>query len=324
MFLENEAQNSRDQAFGPLSYPPLTQHGSAAHNLANYFSPMTTWQDAWYSSGDCPIPPPLVGGKNHVVVMSSVTTGSHKRVNVGTLFADLSMFWGTVEFLINNPKDSKRIKRNAHLLPRPEPLSKEQLIEASETYGDTIALFAESFLGSGQFCSRGECWDLAHEALKYFQDFDYVPKPIPSIGRTHGHLIFEARVSDGGRKMEGRWRGGDNRIRRGDIVEWRKVRIGLRGGFARLGDPDHTAIIISDVILKRSPNDGDLMNPADLGTLTVIEQSQGSLPEKRDYDLKYLEEGEMWVYRPISMQVYLGVADLTAEAPDNHVRLKTL
>jgi hypothetical protein len=124
--------------------------------------------------------------------------------------------------------------------------------------------------------------------------------------------------------MEGRWRGGDNRIRRGDIVEWRKVRIGLPGGFATLGDPDHTAIIIADAVPRRSPSDGELMSPADFGSITVVEQSQGKLPERTDYDLKCLQEGEMWVYRPISMQTYLGVAELTAEAPDNHVRLKKL
>jgi hypothetical protein len=284
---------------------------------------MTPWQEPWYSS-DRPFPPPLVGGKEHVVTMSSITRGFQNVLNIGTLFSDLSMFWGTVEFLKNNPRDSRTIKRIALYLPRPESLSQGQLIEAHETYGDTIALYAESFLGSGQFCGRGECWDLAHEALKYFQDFDFVPKPIPSIGRTHGHLIFEARVSERGRTTEGRWRGGDNRIRRGDIVEWRKVRIRLRGGFATLGDPDHTAIIITDVVPRCSPSDGEHMSPADIGTLTVIEQSQGKLPERTDYDLKCLEEGEMWVYRPISMQVYLGVVDLTAEAPDNHVRLKRL
>jgi hypothetical protein len=256
--------------------------------------------------------------------MSSITTGSHKTLNIGTLFSDLSMFWGTVEFLKNNPRDSRSTKRIARYLPSPESLSQEELNEAHETYGDTIAQYAESFLESGQVCGRGECWDLAHEALKYFQDYDYVPKPIPSIGRTHGHLIFEARVSDGGRKMEGRWRGGDNRIRRGDIVEWRKVRIGLRGGFATLGDPDHTAVIIAEVIPRCSPSDGEHMSPADIGTLTVIEQSLGKLPERADYDLKSLEEGEMWIYRPISMQAYLGVGDLTADAPDYHVRLMQL
>jgi len=123
--------------------------------------------------------------------------------------------------------------------------------------------------------------------------------------------------------MEGRWRGGDNRIRRGDIVEWRKVRIGRQSGFATLGDPDHTAIITADVIPRCSPSDGGSMRPADIGVITVIEQSLGKLPERIDYDLKCLEEGEMWVYRPISMKVYLGVADITAEV-DKGVRLKKL
>lgn len=257
-------------------------------------------------------------------VTSSVTMGSHKTINVGALFSDLSVFWGTVNFTTTRPADPKTTKRAAAYLPPPDALDRERLVEAHETYGDTIALYAESFLGSGQVCARGECWDLANEALKYFQDYDYVPKPVPSISRTHGHLIYEARAKDGGRMKEGRWRGGDNRIRRGDIIEWRKVRIALPNGFSILGNPDHTAIIVADVELKSSPKDGETLSPMEVGVITVIEQSQGKLPDKREYDLRCLEEGEVWIYRPISMEVYLGLRELSAVVPEGHERLKIL
>ena len=315
---------STSQSFAPLSYPPATQSGSAALDLAHYFSPTTVWVDAWYSS-DSSVPPPLIGGKNHTHVMSWMTTGYHKAINIGVLFSDLSVFWGTVEFVTTSPKDPKTTKRSAKYLRCPDALPREILIEAHKTYGDTIALFAESYLNTGQVCARGECWDLANEGLKYCANFDYIPKPVLSTSCTHGHLIYEARAQDHGKKMEGRWRGGDDRIRRGDIVQWKNARLGAgNGGYFIMGNPDHTSIVSSDVIPKDSPIDGESFNPANVGIVSVVEQSPGKLPKRADYDLRCFEEGEIWVYRPISMEVYLGITELSAEAPVNHKRLETL
>jgi hypothetical protein len=55
-------------------------------------------------------------------------------------------------------------------------MDKVALLEEHEICGETITAFAESFLGTGQFCAREECWDLADQALEYFDDFDYVPQ----------------------------------------------------------------------------------------------------------------------------------------------------
>jgi hypothetical protein len=69
-------------------------------------------------------------------------------------------------------------------LPRPKALGWQELVEAHELYLETIALFAESLLGTGQPCrARGEYCDLADpsQALKYFKQYDYIPKPVPSM-----------------------------------------------------------------------------------------------------------------------------------------------
>lgn len=130
--------------------------------------------------------------------------------------------------------------------------------------------------------------------------------------------------------MIGRWRGGDDRIRRGDIAEWRRVKIGIKGAppgsFYTLGDPDHTAVIVSDSIPSSAttPKDGGNLRPSDLGVIAVVEQSLGQPPERREYDLSHFKEGEMWIYRPISMKAYLGVSDITAAAPDSLRGLQTL
>ena len=301
-----------------LSYPPRTKHGSAALDLIHYFAPSTPWSDVWYN-GKMPLPPALVGNSHSLHMLSMMSQGSQKSISIAATFSDLSFFWGTVEFTTNNPSDMNHVKRNAVYLPRPKALDRQELVEAHELYGETIALFAESFLGTGQPCARGECWDLADQALKYFEQYDYIPKPVHSIARTHGHLIYEGKASNLGKEMVGRWRGGDDRVRRGDIAEWREVKIGMKGApgsFSRLGFPDHTAVIVNDSIPLPTAKDGGSLKPSDLGTIAVVEQSQGSPPSRKDYDLNYLQEGEMWIYRPIGMKAYLGVAELTVEPPE--------
>jgi len=193
-------------------------------------------------------------------------------------------------------------------------------VAAYETYGEAIASYAESFEGTGQFCARGECWDLANEGIQYVSQFEGIPKPVRSIGRTHGHLIFEGKAM-GKNKQVGRWRGGDDRVRRGDIVEWRTVRIATvgapRGAVSILGDPDHTAVIVAEAIPRRSAVDGQPLLPSELGELAVVEQSVHSAPKRTVYDLSAFEAGEVWIYRPISMDVYLGFPELVPQRPDS-------
>src|ERR1700722_17607356 len=293
-----------------MSHPPSATHGSAAEDLTHYFKPSTHWDSSWYLS-DNPLPPILHGNKNISHVGSWRSTGSNKTLHGGVVFSDLSICWFTVESSTPSadPNDIIAVKRKALYLPRPSPMQKEALLEAHETYGETIAAFAESDVGSGEVCARGECWDLAHEAIKYFDNYDYVPKPVPSLSRTHGHLIFEGKATSKG-DMAGRWRGCDDRVRRGDIVEWRSVKIKHMGAplnsWAILGDPDHTAIIVRDSKPCQVALDGQPLSPADLGSLEVVEQSLHSQPDRKTYDLGAFELGEMWIYRPVGMQAYLG------------------
>ncbi len=303
------------------SYPPSTQHGSAAADLAHYFHPSTHWPSAWYASDDTRAPPLRENGQISWTGCWKSDGRSTKTVEGGVLFSDLSMCWYAVSWPLSappthDPNDPRAVTRVARFLPRPGAWTREQLVDAHETYGETVAGYAESYEGTGQACARGECWDLANEALKNFEQYDYVPKPVPSIARTHGHLIYEGRAADKGRTQAGRWRGGDDRVRRGDIIEWRSARVGMgRGGWAILGNPDHTAVIVGDSVPRTTVADGMAVRPADMGTVVVVEQSLGSPPARASYDLANLEEGEVWIYRPVGLEAYVG-AVLTATCPE--------
>ena len=245
--------------------------------------------------------------------------GTSKSIFGGVLFADLSICWYSVSFSASNPSadpnDPALVQRSARFLQRPEAHSREALLDAHETYGESVAAFSESFEGTGQHCARGEGWDLASEALKYFDQFDYVPKPVPSTARTHGHLIFSGQVSANGSVQAGRWRGGDDTVRRGDIVEFKDVRIkSPEGCYVILGA--HTAIIVSNSEPSIPVSDGKSVKPTDLRSLEVVEQTPGNAPARRLYDLTRIQEGELWIYRPIGMKAYVG-AYLSCKCPDD-------
>ncbi|KAI0632811.1 hypothetical protein C8Q77DRAFT_1119858 [Trametes polyzona] len=308
---------------GPLtSYPPPSEHDSHAEDLAHYFLPSTHWSEAWYASENGFLAPPLRGNGKLTWTGSASWDGRTKTIFAGVLFSDLSMCWYTVSFPqhaspTHDPNDPHTVSRSARFLPRPAPWPRAPLVDAHETYGETIAGFAESFEGTGQPCARGECWDLANEALKSLAQYDWVPQPVPSISRTHGHLLYEGRAEHKGATQAGRWRGGDDRVRRGDIVEWRTARVGAGPrAWALLGDPEHTAVIVGEMVPRVAVEDGMSVPPRDLGTLEVIEQSLGKPPKRATYDLSQMEEGEIWIYRPVGMEAYVGSL-LVAQCPDN-------
>src|SRR6266404_5852556 len=279
-----------------MTFPPPATNGSAAEDLARYMHPSTTWATNWYDSTS-PIPPHLNGSPEIRFAGSFGSDGRSKTARGVMLFSDLSMCWYSVAYGNGQPV------RWARFRPRPEPMSGAALQRAAQTHGTVVAAFAERAEASRRPVARGECWDLAHDALVHASSL-CAPHdaPILSTSRAHGHLLFC------GRPGVGRWRGGDDRLRAGDIVEWRSVRIGMArfGSSAILGDPDHTAVLVEDTVPRCAVADGQSVLPADVGELTVVEQSAGHVPKRDSYDLAKLQQGEVWVYRPVGMVEYLG------------------
>jgi len=279
-----------------MSFPPSTANGSAAADLAVFMHPSTPWDTDWYT-GDPPMPPHINGSPEIRFAGSFGGSSGHMDARGVVLFSDLSMCWYSVTY------GKGSVTRWARFRPCPEPMSGAALRRATETHGTAVAAFAERAAASGRPVARGECWDVAHEALRHAGSL-VGPRdaPILSTSRTHGHLLFC------GKPGVGRWRGGDDRLRAGDIVEWRSVRIGTAqyGGFAILGQPDHTAVLVEDTIPRGAVGDGQSVKPADVGVLTVVEQTAGRAPKRESYDLAKLQQGEVWVYRPVGMVEYLG------------------
>ncbi|KAA1466801.1 hypothetical protein DENSPDRAFT_862705 [Dentipellis sp. KUC8613] len=302
-----------------MSYPPPTEHGCTALDIAYYFHPSTHWTEAWYSKPKG-LPTPLQNEGRVRWRANTSWVGTTQTLYAGFLFADLSICWFSVTYdkvTPADPNDAAAVQRHAEYLPRPAPMDGAALRAAHDTYGEIVAAFAESFAGTGRFCARGECWDLANEALAHAARLLPAAPPVGSIARTHGHLIFK------GTPRAGRWYGGDDRVRRGDVVEWRLARLDLpRGAYASFGNPDHTAVITADAVPTRTPVHGGALHPSELVQLEVVEQGVDSPPVKKTYPLAGFKDGEVWIYRPVGMQAYVG-AEL-APTPPAGVRTLTL
>jgi hypothetical protein len=285
-----------------MSFPPPTANSSAAADLAVFMHPSTPWDTEWYAS-DPPMPPHLNGSPE---IRSEFSFGPSDACGV-VLFSDLSMCWFSAAW--GNWRAAPT--RWARFRSCPEPLSGPALQQAAATHGAAVAAFAERAAASGSPVASGECWDLAYEALLYASSL-VAPHNVPilSISRAHGHLLFY------GKPGVGRWRGGDDRLRAGDIVEWRSVYIGTAqyGRFSILGEPDHTAVLIKDTVPRCAVADGESVKPADVGVLTIVDQSVGQAPRRESYDLAKLQRGEIWVYRPVGMVEYLG-STLSVDIP---------
>lgn len=251
------------------SYPPIESHSSAALSLLHWLldppdltphvSPGSTSTPFFLPppASPSPVPPPLVHRDD---VRSSFSwrrrSDGQTTYLAAFLFGDASIAWIRLEWHASSERSGavgRDVRREGRYRPRPQ-VEREwdgaRLYAASERYGPRIVRFAEEALSGGRPIARGECWDLANEALKACEEEEEEGRrtggqvPFPSLARTHGALIYyaDARGAGTGAPVVGEWTGGDLYVRPGDIVEWRSVTIrevGMRpGSYSTLGDPE--------------------------------------------------------------------------------------
>lgn len=247
--------------------------------------------------------PPVVAqdaNRRDYAWQGSFSTYGSDCTQLGVLqFDDLSTLWYKISFNTTNPTS---FDCKAAYVDVPQPWTEAThpglLLASSQGYGELVARQVESW--SGTVVGDGECWTLAHEALRavnasqgYTQDL----KLFESVGRTHGHLIY--RCVPGG----GAWRGGDQgHIRRGDVLEWEHSQCKLADGrtTATMGNPaagmpDHTAVVVDVDIDESRP----VTDPARFRSITVLEQSAGQAVHRTSLAVGQLISGGFWVFRPV-------------------------
>jgi len=158
--------------------------------------------------------------------------------------------------------------------------SKSDLVGYSGRFGDYIASWCDHKMG--QQVGRGECWDLAQEALlkgcgKHAMVSTYTHHgfPILRIAGSNSGISFIDGV------------GQFDEIRRGDILQFKScIFVDKQAGSTKtVGAPDHTAVVLDNL--------GD--------KIIVAEQNVNNtrFVVKGEYCLKDLTTGETYVYRPV-------------------------
>lgn len=275
------------------------------------------------------MPPVLAGRADLRLSFSMAQRGTTKETTGVCLFGDASIAWWRLSWTVGREGD---VRREARYRPVPASWDGDSLYAASELYGPHVAEFARTAVASGRPVARGECWDVAAEALNAVPA--HLPAPFPALGRTHGHLLYYGRAGEGGV-----WHGGDAYLRAGDVVEWREVKIDNGNSWASLGAPDvshfrlllhcspqtlmrlptpraqHTAVVLSATPpTGELPKDGEQYHFSQLGSVTVVEQSQGVAPAEATYELANMTQGEVWFYRPVGLIDFVG-AEVSARFP---------
>ncbi|KAI8443057.1 hypothetical protein BY996DRAFT_8414972 [Phakopsora pachyrhizi] len=271
------------------------------------------YRDIWYDSED-PVPTPVQGSKCIDRTTSWDQSKDLRTVKCYILFSDYSQLWSKVEFDVKNPFPPKSSK--AWYRPAGRNLSRETLIESSVIYGSQVVEFAKIAESEQRIVGQGDSWDLANEALRSFkihscflaeQQEEFYP--VTSIARRHGILLYHG-FARGMKDGDGVWYEVEDlgNVRAGDIIEWRSATCDTINPTytCNLGNPYHAAIIIDSTKKDNICHTPDSFPPHELGDLTVIEQSLGELPARRNYKLSSLFKGDVWIYRATSLKDLLG------------------
>lgn len=155
-------------------------------------------------------------------------------------------------------------------------LTKAELKLYATRFGEHVASWCIQH--QGQQVLRGECWDLAHDALmKGCGNHAFV-----STYTHHGYPILELRGTGSG---VGVVHGPEDEVRPGDILQFKTARFALENGVQTAGDPDHTAVVV-----EKQEERIMVLEQNVLGVRHVVPGS---------YVFKNIVEGSVVVYRPV-------------------------
>lgn len=183
----------------------------------------------------------------------------------------------------------------------PRKLSKSELEAYKAQYNEPVVQYCEQAIGTQ--VGNGECWTLAHEALKATAGTAKqrgAEACMTSQSYVHGYLIYEkiaSRGSQAGRSAQETPGGlANSGVARGDILQFWTARLESASGWKSAGAPDHTSVVTG-------------VRPD--GTLVVLEQNVGGkkIVMEGTYQLADLTEGEVRVFRPVG-ESWLGVPEL--------------
>ncbi|VVT53323.1 uncharacterized protein SAPINGB_P003515 [Magnusiomyces paraingens] len=270
----------------PGSLTPSTSHSStnSASFGANKKDPKDQFDldlpSLWFTKPARTLTlPASLQGINYTFSLSSSSGSSRKLILALRIAETLAIVKFKLEWKVEDPLGTVTVERKD--IPPPEPMAQAQLAQAHDAFGESIARYAESVVGTQ--VGDGECWTLAQQAItQAAAGAAMVPQ-----GYTHGALVYHAV---GGAPAPLCYA---DRIARGDICQFTSGRFDTRNaagvivGQAYVGAPNHTSIVVhvSD----------------DNRTIDVLQQNVGGVRRVQagKHNLDELVAGEVKIYRPV-------------------------
>ncbi|CAG80364.1 YALI0E34089p [Yarrowia lipolytica CLIB122] len=225
-------------------------------------------------------PPPDLQGLGWTSQFSS-SGGTTTKIYAFRIPEDLSIIKLRIVYPTNNPAAATCERKD---VPPPRELTPGELYEYNLQYGDGVARWAESMVGTQ--VGDGECWTLAKNAIEQSSQTALV-----SQAYTHGALIYQQNGSTNNpanivKNVEA--------IRRGDILQFYEVKFESRsaGGFssASYGVPNHTAVVVGVSEGQR--------------TVYILHQNTGGskIVQQGQLELADMTSGELKAYRVVGAE----------------------
>ena len=234
----------------------------------------------WYAktNGTLQLPKVFDGTNHKFSYTTSSSSYGKSTTNLTVRLKDLSII--TYKFEYSNKDISNVNVVIEKYIPSPIDSipSKQELIANHQRFGEYIASWCEHH--RGKTVGRGECWDLAKEALQkgcgnhaFVSNYVIHGYPILQIANTGSGIYF---INNSLQLDE---------VRRGDILQFNACTFydASTGVTQSAGAPDHTSVVVGKT--------GD--------KLMVLEQNMGGKRYVVDgeINLKNLTKGEVYVYR---------------------------
>lgn len=236
----------------------------------------------WFAKRDGPLqlPKDLEGLNYKTTFLTGMGIGGKQTFNITARLKDLSIITYKFEYSSGNINDVNVVIGNFVPSPLEKIPTKEELVANHERFGEYVAGWCEHH--KGKTVGRGECWDLAKEALqKGCGNHAFVSTYV-----IHGYPILQVANSGSGIHFINSNQQLDD-IRRGDILQFKTCTFfdPATGVTGTCGQPDHTAIVVR--------KEGD--------KLILLEQNLGGRRYVVDGEciIKNLTQGEMYVFRPM-------------------------
>lgn len=225
-------------------------------------------------------PPPDLQGLGWTSQFSS-SGGTTTKIYAFRIPEDLSIIKLRIVYPTNNPAAATCERKD---VPPPKELSPGELYQYNLQYGDAVARWAESQVGTQ--VGDGECWTLAKNAIEQSSQTALV-----SQAYTHGALVYQ---QNGPSSNPANITKNVEAIRRGDILQFLEAKFESRAGgsfsSSSYGVPNHTAVVVG-------VSEGQK-------TIYILHQNTGGskIVQQGQIELADMTGGELKAYRVVGAE----------------------